>query len=146
LTKKGKDYIIKTIMKQSNYLSQAEHFLYQAEEELNKGDLRQAGEKYWGAATQAVKAFAEKEGWRHDGHAWLFETVSKISQEEKDDTLKREFGLAGMLHTNFYEGWLTEDEVKDYGLQAKGFVDKIGRILKNESLFSFKEKVLKTFF
>jgi uncharacterized protein (UPF0332 family) len=113
------------------YIEQANQFLQQAEEELNKGDIRQAGEKYWGAASQAVKAIASKKGLRHNGHAWLFETVSKISQEKKDDTLKREFGLAGMLHTNFYEGWLTFDEVKDYGLQAKEFVDKIKGILNN---------------
>jgi len=118
-------------MKVEDYICQSERFLQQAQEELNKGDIRQAGEKYWGAASQAVKAFAEKKGWKHDGHAWLFSSVDKISQEEKDDILKRQFGLAGMLHTNFYEGWLTEGEVKDYGLQTKEFVEKIKEILEN---------------
>jgi uncharacterized protein (UPF0332 family) len=113
------------------YIEQANQFLQQGEEELNKGDIRQAGEKYWGAASQAVKAFAEKKGLRHDGHAWLFEAVDKISQEEKDDTIKGQFGLAGMLHTNFYEGWLTEGEIRYYGLQTKKFVDKIKGILNN---------------
>jgi len=117
----------------AGYIEQANQFLEQAEEELNKGDIRQAGEKYWGAATQVVKAFAEKKGWRHDGHAWLFEAVSKISQEENDGILERQFGLAGMLHTNFYEGWLTEKEVKNYGLQAKEFVNKIKKLLSSTS-------------
>jgi len=118
-------------MEIEGYILQAKEFLKKADEELKKGDLRQAGEKYWGAASQAVKAIASKKGLKHDGHTWLFEAVSKISQEEKDDILKREFCLAGMLHTNFYEGWLTEDEVKDCGLQTKKFVGKIERILKN---------------
>jgi len=118
-------------LKMADYIRQADQFLQQAEEELKKGDLRQAGEKYWGAAAQAVKAIAAKEGWRHDGHAWLFEAVDKISTEAKDESLKEKFCLAGMLHTNFYEGWLTEGEIKRCGLQTKKFVGKIERILKN---------------
>jgi len=61
----------------------------------------------------------------------LFSVADKISIEAKDETIKDQFGLAGMLHTNFYEGWLTETEVKRYAGQTKGLVDKIKRILKN---------------
>jgi uncharacterized protein (UPF0332 family) len=123
--------MIEVKMERDGYILQAEKFLQQAEKELNEGDLRQAGEKYWGAASQAVKAFAQKKGWKHDGHAWLFETVDKLSSETKDEGLKEKFCLAGMLHTNFYEGWLTEGEIKRCGLQTKRFVSKIKGILNN---------------
>ena len=37
-------------------------FLAQAHEELAKGDLQQASEKGWGAASQMVKAVAQERG------------------------------------------------------------------------------------
>ena len=40
------------------YLEGAEELLEQAREELEKGDLRQASEKIWGACALAVKAHA----------------------------------------------------------------------------------------
>jgi hypothetical protein len=106
--------------------------LLQGEGELEKGDFRQAGEKFWGAATQIVKAFAEDKGYRYDGHAWLFEVVDKISSQEENEVLKGQFGLAGMLHTNFYEGWLTEGEIRYYISQTKEFIKKIKEILNSE--------------
>jgi hypothetical protein len=57
--------------------------------------------------------------------------VDKLSRETKDEGLKEKFCLAGMLHTNFYEGWLTEGEIKRCGLQTKRFVNKIRDILNN---------------
>ena len=37
------------------YWEIAEHYLKRAEEKLSKGDLREAGEKIWGAAALAVR-------------------------------------------------------------------------------------------
>jgi hypothetical protein len=119
--------------KVKDYILQSDKFLLQGEGELEKGDFRQAGEKFWGAAAQIVKAFAEDKGYRHDGHAWLFEVADKISMELEDEGLKEKFCLAGMLHTNFYEGWLTEGEIKRCALQTKEFVKKIKEMLNSES-------------
>jgi len=43
------------------YVDVAKDLLEQAREELQKGDIRQAAEKVWGAAALTVKAYAE---WR----------------------------------------------------------------------------------
>ena len=40
-------------------------FLTQAFEKLEKGDLPQAPEKGWGAATKMLKAIAQERGWDH---------------------------------------------------------------------------------
>lgn len=56
-----------------------DEFLEDWEEALKANKLRQAGEKLWGAASQAVKALAELRGWQHDGHALLFEAVRTMS-------------------------------------------------------------------
>jgi uncharacterized protein (UPF0332 family) len=114
------------------YLEQSEKFWKQAEDELKRGELQQASEKYWGAASLAVKALAELKGYRHDGHALLFQIIDKVSQERNDESLKLQFITAGMLHTNFYEGWLTKGEVQTGALQVKEFISKIKEIIQNE--------------
>ena len=79
--------------------------LAQARRELESGDVRQASEKGWGAAAQIVKAIAEQRGWRHRGHAQLFEAVAVLAGESGDADIDRLFELASGLHTNFYEDW-----------------------------------------
>ncbi|MEW5768436.1 MAG: PaREP1 family protein [bacterium] len=111
------------------YIEQAERHLQQGEKEFEGGDLRQAGEKYWGSATQMLKAWATSKGIRHNGHAWLFEAASKLSSEENEIALKEAFILASALHTNFYEGWLTKDEVEVAALKSKAFCKRIKEIL-----------------
>ena len=44
---------------ETHYRSAATQLLAQARQELARGDVRQASEKGWGAAAQAVKAVAE---------------------------------------------------------------------------------------
>lgn len=46
------------------YLKLAEKYLLDAEELYAKGDLVQAGEKYWGAVTALLSAIAERRGCR----------------------------------------------------------------------------------
>jgi HEPN domain-containing protein len=115
------------------YLQQSDEFWRQAEVELREGNLRQASEKSWGAASQMVKAYAQQRGLRHNGHAWLFQAVDEIANELKDEKLKNPFGLAGMLHTNFYEGWLTEGQVKSYVSRVREFCDKVRELIEGKT-------------
>ena len=87
-------------------------FLAGARAQLAAGDLLQASEKGWGAAAQMVKAVAEARGWRHNGHRELHLTITRLSEEAGDERLRRLFAYANSLHTNFYEGWLTRQEVE----------------------------------
>lgn len=43
-------------------------FLAEAAREFAAGDIRQASEKLWGAATDAVTAAALERGWRYHSH------------------------------------------------------------------------------
>ena len=68
-------------LKQLSYLDQAKQFLKQAEEELNKGDYRQAAEKVWGVTALAIKAHAlAKEGKRLVSHGELWEYKRKLEK------------------------------------------------------------------
>ena len=92
------------------YKVQALVYLNQAHSEFAKGDLRQASEKGWGAASQIVKAIAEKRGLPHTIHADLFKVVSSLNNPQ----LRQQFGVASQLHVNFYEGMLDKPTVRQY--------------------------------
>ena len=80
---------------------------------LAEGDLLQASEKEWGATARMVKAVAETRGWRHSSHRDLYRAVDLVAEELSDQRLRYLFRSAGTLHQNFYEGWMTEEDVAD---------------------------------
>ncbi|MEW6006871.1 MAG: PaREP1 family protein [bacterium] len=122
----------KNNLKVKRYINQADKYIKEAEKELSENNLLQASEKYWGGAAQMVKAWAESLEMRHNGHAWLFEGASKLSLQENDPLIKKQFLIASALHTNFYEGWLTKDEIETGALEIKAFCDKIKQIIGRE--------------
>lgn len=111
------------------YFEQANTFLQQAGEELARGDLRQASEKAWGAAAQAVKAAGEARGWEHDTHGRLYVIARGLSQDLQDSHVLRQFRSAGRLHQNFYEGKLDADQVDSALADVARLVATIGDVL-----------------
>ena len=95
------------------YQTAAADCLRQAFAELEDGDLRQASEKGWGAAASVMKAIAEQRGLEHHSHDILFEVAALLTGESGDVNIRRDFQMASSLHTNFYEGWLREEMVRD---------------------------------
>ena len=91
--------------RRDNYANASHEFLRKAHEELGEGDLAQASEKGWGAASQMVKAIAEQRGWRHNAHPLLHQVVESLVEETGDEQLINLFQVAGYPHTNFYENW-----------------------------------------
>ena len=117
-------------MQQTNtYQKQSRIFLTQAFEELERGDLPQASEKGWGAASQMVKANAEERGWHHFSHWTLQRAVSDLSDEADDEELLALFGSAETLHANFYENGYADEAVRYHLGQVVHFVDKAEALL-----------------
>ena len=96
---------------ETKYRSAATQLLSQARQELAAGDARQASEKGWGAAAQAVKSVAETRGWEHQSHVSLFHTVSRLARETGNKDLDSLFHFANSLHVNFYENCMTANMV-----------------------------------
>ena len=84
------------------YRRQAYEFLSKARSYLDDGDLHQASEKGWGAASHMVKAVAETQRWSYDNHAGFFRLVYRIEQDTSQSTLHEWMGDANLLHTFFY--------------------------------------------
>ncbi len=89
----------------------SERLFRQARDELRAGDSLQASEKGWGAAAHAVKAIAESRGWEHVSHGDLFKVARNIATEMEQPRIRALFRSAGSLRTNFYEGWLDDEDV-----------------------------------
>ena len=107
------------------YLQTSHVYLRQAQRELDAGTLRQASEKAWGAAAQAVKALAEQRGWEHYTHAHLFRHVDRFSTELDSAELGRLFRSANSLHVNFCEGDQTDIAVRGGIEDVRQFVGKL---------------------
>ena len=115
---------------EEKYKSAGSELLGKARYELAQGDLRQASEKGWGAAAQMVKAVAQRRGWRHDGHAALFEIVNRLAAETDDPQLALAFHTANGLHINFYEDIMGSTLV-EVGLDQVGeFIEKTQHFLE----------------
>ncbi len=104
-------------------------FLKDAEELLEKGDIVQASEKFWGAAAEIVKAYAADKGIRTRTHNDLWQVVIDLDKRHPSLALLRDFNQAGYLHSNFYEDELRSEAVRAAGKGVREFVGKIERLL-----------------
>jgi len=85
------------------YIEAAEELLAMAREELERGDIRRAAEKAWGAAALAVKAYAEwREGRRLSSHRGLWEYKDVVAGE-LGEWVRDSWNAGNSLHTCFYE-------------------------------------------
>ncbi len=93
------------------HLEVSRNFLIHAREQLALGDSLQASEKGWGAAAHAVKALAQRRGWRHNSHRDLFVVSSRLTAATGRLEIAELFSVANALHQNFYEGWMNEEHI-----------------------------------
>jgi len=116
--------------KVDDYLELNDKYLKEGDALLEKGDYVQASEKFWGAAAEVVKAVAAKRGVDIQSHRELFRFITTLSKELSDSQLLTSFSLAGALHQNFYENWLTSEMVVDHSKTVKSLVEKLKRLVR----------------
>ena len=96
-----------------DYTAQALKFLAQSDAEFAVGDTRQASEKLYGAATQAVIAAAKQRGWRYRSHRDNKNATTRLASELHDDLLLAGFLAAEKFHINFHHGGMEDYEIAD---------------------------------
>ena len=106
----------------------SEKYLMEGEDLLRREDYVQASEKFWGAASQALKATAAKRGERLSSHRELHEFLAELVEETGDVELRRLWQSAGMLHQNFYENWLPPAMVCGNAEDVKSLVEKLRKL------------------
>ena len=100
-------------------------FMRHAKLEFERRDLPQASEKAWGAAAHAVKAAADARGLRHYNHRELIAAVSRLVRETGRTDLRRNFQVAQTLHANYYEGWMSTEDVRDSMSDVEQFLTQM---------------------
>ena len=81
------------------------HFLELVDGEVERGELEEASSKLWGAAAHAIKAVAERRGWRHGSHGDLAEVVMRLVDDEgAPAVLYTYYTSANWFHSRFYGG------------------------------------------
>ena len=109
------------------YLALHEKYLREAEELYAKGDLLQAGEKYWGAVTALLNAIAEKRGLPHHSHRDYAALIEKLYDETEDEELLKGFALAERLHAN--HNFLEKKSFEVHRREALKLVEKLKKVL-----------------
>lgn len=102
-----------------------ERYLEEAGRLLSEGDTAQASEKGWGAAAQALKAVAAKEGRELRSHGELWRFLSELRQRTGDEELGLLWRSANALHVNFYENWMPLQEVGLDLERVRRFVERL---------------------
>ncbi|MEL9991835.1 MAG: PaREP1 family protein [Thermoproteus sp.] len=116
--------------KARTYVEVAAELLADAEGELKDGDLRQAGEKVWGAAALAVKAYAYwREGVRLSSHGELWRYKDVLTRE-LGDWARDAWMHAAAIHVNFYEGWATREDVEKALSLVRQLVEAVKAVVK----------------
>ena len=112
-------------MTTQTYQDAAVHLLAQAEAELAAGDTRQASEKGWGAAAQAVKAVCADRGWPHRNYKAIRRAVRRLEAESEALDIGPLFNSAFAMHVNFYEDAEDPEFVTDGLRDVQRLIDKL---------------------
>ncbi len=113
------------------YIEASRDLLTQAKKELERGNIRQAAEKLWRAAALAVKAYAYwKEGKLLVRHSELWEYKRKL-EKELGDWVYDAWNAANGMHTCFYEGWCTKEDVEKAYIRVEKLVHEISARIKS---------------
>ena len=90
----------------TQHITLASQFLSDADIEYDAGDIFQASEKLWGAATHVVIAEMQRRGIRANKHATMMQFVKNFAEDVDEPILFAWFKSAEALHSNFYHGWM----------------------------------------
>lgn len=85
-----------------DFEAQAREFFERAQEYLARGDLQQASEKGWGAASHMAKAVALSQGWRYESHAEFSVVLNQAWKATGNDRIADLKGFPNELHGNYY--------------------------------------------
>ena len=108
----------------------ARQFLDDADREFAAGDLLQASEKLWGAASHALKAVCRQRGWRHAKYAHRRDAAQRLAAELNDPTVFACFKIAQSCHANFYNDWMYAEDVDTSRAYIRELVDKILNLIE----------------
>ena len=110
-----------------NHIDIGHRLIQHAEDQFVAGDFLQASEKAWGAVAHFLKAHAALRGLPHSGHYNLRQVANHLVKETGVDRIRELFSISESVHANYYEAWMSEDELEG----SIGNVKELISILEN---------------
>ena len=86
----------------TDHVALARSFLERSKSYLAQGDLHQASEKGWGAASHIIKAVAAANNWEYNYHDQFESVVINARQRYRQPSLLEVSRAAEALHRNYY--------------------------------------------
>ena len=105
-------------------------FLTKSDAEFADGDRRQASEKLWGAATQALMAVAQQQGWPHGSHQAMKAAARRLADEHNDSQIATRFSVAEKFHANFYHDFMRDYQLDEDRPEVHDFVHRMLALLR----------------
>ena len=90
----------------------ARDFLIVSDSEFSAGDILQASEKLWGAASHAVMAYCQQRDWPYGNHRNLKVAARQLTEETGETIFREGFGAAEKFHTNYYHAFLEDFQIE----------------------------------
>ena len=87
----------------TDHVEMAKNFLVRSKEYLAEGDLHQASEKGWGAASHMAKAVAAENNWTYENHNQFDSVIINARQRYRLPQLREHAKAAHVLHQNYYQ-------------------------------------------
>ena len=111
-----------------SHISIGRRLIRHADEQLDSGDFLQTSEKAWGAAVQFIKAHAEYRGIPHSSHYDLRQVANHLVNESGINRIGELFAICESLHANYYEAWMSEDELERRLVNVKELISLLERV------------------
>ena len=109
----------------TEHIETAHQFLADADREYQAGDMLQASEKLWGAASHVVIAEMHRREMQASGHRAMVLAVQRFAGELEDPALSDMFAGARALHANFYHGFMEDYEFEIDREKTHRFVNRM---------------------
>jgi len=112
--------------REETYRREAGRYLENAFGALMEGELTKASEFLWGSMAEALKAVAARKGYLLRSHSELRNYARQLARELGDRQLEDAFIRADRLHANFYESFLSD---QDLAADAEEIRLAVGKLL-----------------
>ena len=109
----------------TEHIDTARKFLQDADREYEAGDILQASEKLWGAASHVVIAEMKSRGIEAKSHRSMVNAVEQFVAEYGDPSLGDQFAVARAFHSNFYNGTMEDYEFENDRPRVHRFVNRM---------------------
>lgn len=111
-------------------VAQALEFLDQAEAEFAVGDTRQAAEKLYGAAVQAIIAASGQRGWEYQSHRANKNAAGQLAEKYDDPFLAAGFTAAEKLHIHFHHGDMEDYQITSDRYTVRKYVERMVNLVE----------------